>query len=46
MAGYEDLGRVFMVGRKRSERDFAFLRALGGKLQGDGDFAVDRLRCR
>lgn len=37
-------GRVFMIGRKRGEREFVFLRELDGKLQGDGAFSIDRLR--
>jgi len=37
-------GKVFMVGRKRGERDFVFLRELGRKLESDGTFSVDRLR--
>lgn len=43
-AVHPDHGRVFMVGRKRGERAFVFLRELGGKLQSDGTFSVDRLR--
>lgn len=43
-AVHPDHGRVFMVGRKRGERTFVFLRELGGKLQSDGAFSPDRLR--
>ena len=43
-AVHADYGRVFMVSRKRGERDFTFLRALGGRLQSDGAFSIDRLR--
>lgn len=39
-------GRVFMVGRRRGDSDFVFLRDLGGKLQGHGAFSIDRLRFR
>lgn len=41
---HRDYGRVFMVGRKRGERDFSFLRDLGGKLQGAGAFSVEQLQ--
>lgn len=44
MAEHVDYGRVFMMGRKRGEREFVFLRALGGRLQSDGAFSIDRLR--
>lgn len=37
-------GRVYMVGRKRGERDFMFLRDLGGKLQSAGAFSVEQLQ--
>jgi superfamily II DNA or RNA helicase len=37
-------GAVFMVGRKRGERDFVFLRGLDGKLSSAGAFSIDRLR--
>lgn len=43
-AAHVDYGRVFMVGRKRGTREFTFLRELGGVLQSDGAFSVDRLR--
>lgn len=43
-AVHPDHGRVFMVGRKRGQREFVFLRALGGKLQSDGAFSIDRLK--
>ncbi|WP_394002843.1 DEAD/DEAH box helicase [Luteimonas sp. WGS1318] len=43
-ASHIDYGRVFMVGRKRSTREFMFLRELGGSLQSDGVFSVERLR--
>jgi hypothetical protein len=43
-AMHPDYGRVFMVGRKRGEREFVFLRELGDKLQSDGAFSIDRLR--
>lgn len=43
-AEHPDYGRVFMVGRKRGEREFVFLRELGGKLQADGAFSIDRMR--
>src|SRR5690606_13215817 len=39
-----DYGRVYMVGRKRGERAFNFLRALGGKLQSAGSFSVEQLQ--
>lgn len=39
-------GKVFMVGRKRGEREFVYLRELGGKLESDGTFSIDRLRFR
>lgn len=45
-AVHPDYGRVFMVGRKRGEREFVFLRDLEGKLQSDGAFSIDRLRFR
>lgn len=41
---HPDYGRVYMVGRKRGERDFMFLRDLGGKLQSAGTFSVEQLR--
>ena len=37
-------GRVYMVGRKRGERDFNFLRDLGGKLQSAGSFSVEQMQ--
>lgn len=43
-AVHPQYGRVLMVGRKRGERDFVFLRELSGKLQSDGAFSIDRLR--
>jgi len=43
-AVHRDYGRVFMVGRKRGEREFVFLRELGDRLQSDGTFSIDRLR--
>jgi hypothetical protein len=43
-AVHANYGRVFMVGRKRGEREFVFLRDLGDKLQSDGAFSIDRLR--
>lgn len=43
-AEHRDYGRVYMVGRKRSERDFMFLRNLGGKLQSAGTFNVEQLQ--
>lgn len=43
-AVHADYGRVFMVGRKRGAREFVFLRELAGRLQGDGEFSIDRLR--
>jgi hypothetical protein len=43
-AVHRDYGRVFMVGRKRGERDFTFLRELGGKLQAAGAFSVEQLQ--
>lgn len=43
-AKHADYGTVFMMGRKRGEREFVFLRALGGRLQSDGVFSIDRLR--
>lgn len=43
-AVHVDYGRVFMVGRKRGDRDFTFLRSLGNRLQSDGGFSIDRLR--
>lgn len=42
-AVHRDYGAVFMVGRKRGERDFVFLRDLDGRLQSAGAFSVDRL---
>jgi adenine-specific DNA-methyltransferase len=39
-----DYGRVYRVGRKRGERDFMFLRDLGGKLQSAGTFSVEQLQ--
>ena len=46
VASHPDYGRVFMVGRRRGDTQFVHLRELGGKLQSDGDFTVDRLRFR
>lgn len=43
-AVHPDYGRVFMVGRRRGENDFCHLRELGGRLQTDGAFEVERLR--
>lgn len=43
-AAHPQYGKVFMMGRKRGERDFVFLRELNGKLQGDGAFTIERLR--
>ena len=43
-AVHPDYGRVYMVGRKRGERDFMFLRDLGGKLQSAGAFSVEQLQ--
>ncbi|MGN6512982.1 MAG: DEAD/DEAH box helicase [Lysobacteraceae bacterium] len=43
-AVHREYGAVFMLGRKRGERDFVFLRALDGKLQSAGAFSIDRLR--
>lgn len=43
-AVHPDYGRVFMVGRRRGERQFVFPRELGGKLQSDGVFSLERLR--
>jgi hypothetical protein len=43
-AAHPDYGRVYMVGRKRGERDFSFLRDLGGKLQSAGAFSVEQLQ--
>lgn len=43
-AVHSDYGRVFMVGRKRGERNFTFLRPLGNRLQSNGAFSIDRLR--
>lgn len=43
-AVHPDFGRVLMVGRKRGERDFRFLRELGGRLQSAGSFSVEQLQ--
>lgn len=43
-AAHRDYGAVFMVGRRRGERDFQHLRPLQGWLETDGGFSVDRLR--
>jgi hypothetical protein len=43
-AAHRDYGAVFMVGRRRGERDFVFLRDLDGKLSSAGAFSVERLR--
>lgn len=43
-ARHIDYGAVFMVGRERGQRDFVHLRQLGGRLQTDGAFSLDRLR--
>ncbi|QDI05016.1 hypothetical protein E4A48_16150 [Xanthomonas cerealis pv. cerealis] len=44
LAAHRDYGPVFMVGRKRGERDFFYLRELGGRLQSAGSFDLDRMR--
>lgn len=43
-ARHPDYGPVLMAGRRRGERDFMHLRELGGRLQTDGAFAIERLR--
>ncbi len=43
-ANHREYGAVFMVGRKRGERDFFYLRELGGRLQSAGSFDLDRMR--
>jgi hypothetical protein len=43
-AVHRDYGRVYMVGRKRGESTFSFLRNLGGKLQSAGGFSVEQLQ--
>ncbi|TBR08796.1 MAG: helicase SNF2 [Lysobacter sp.] len=43
-AAHPEYGAMFMVGRRRGDRDYVFLRALQGKLQSDGAFAIDRMR--
>ncbi|WP_242164972.1 DEAD/DEAH box helicase family protein [Lysobacter sp. M15] len=43
-AVHREYGRVYMAGRKRGERDFMFLRDLGGKLQSAGAFSVEQLQ--
>lgn len=43
-AMHREYGPVFMIGRKRGERDFLYLRALDERLQSDGAFTLDRLR--
>lgn len=43
-AVHVDYGRVYMVGRKRGERDFNFLRELGGKLQPAGSFSIEQMQ--
>ncbi len=43
-AAHLEYGRVYMVGRKRGERDFNFLRELGGKLQSAGAFSVEQMQ--
>lgn len=43
-AVHPDYGRVYMTGRQRGERDFAFLRELGGKLRSAGAFSVEQLQ--
>jgi len=43
-AVHPEYGAVFMVGRKRSEHDFLYLRELGGRLQSAGAFDLDRMR--
>lgn len=43
-AVHPEAGRVFLVGRRRGERDFRHLRELHGRLETDGVFALDRLR--
>ncbi|PPT75605.1 helicase SNF2 [Xanthomonas arboricola pv. populi] len=41
---HREYGAVFMVGRKRGERDFFYLRELGGRLERAGSFDLDRMR--
>jgi len=43
-AVHPEAGRVFMVGRRRGEREFHHLRELQGRLETDGVFSLDRLR--
>ena len=43
-ARHTDYGPVFMVGRERGKSNFNHLRKLGGRLDTDGTFAVERLR--
>lgn len=43
-ASHRDYGAVMMVGRRRGDRDFVFLRGLDGKLSSAGAFSVERLR--
>ena len=43
-AVHPDYGRVYITGRLRGERDFAFLRELGGKLHRAGAFSVEQLQ--
>ena len=43
-AVHPEYGRVYMVGRKRGERDLTFLRDLGGRLQSAGAFNVEQLQ--
>lgn len=43
-AVHRDYGRVYMVGRKRGDSTFNFLRDLGGKLQSAGVFSVEQLQ--
>ncbi|MFC6840555.1 hypothetical protein [Xanthomonas theicola] len=41
---HRDDGAVVMVGRERGERDFFYLRELGGRLRSAGSFDLDRMR--
>ena len=43
-AAHPDYGRVFMAGRRRAESQFLMLHKHAGKLDGDGPFALERLR--
>lgn len=42
-AVHPDYGRVYMVGRKRGEKDFKFLRNQGGQLVEESTFEVSRM---